>query len=352
MLLTPVTALASAIVYVTASLTSLKNADEQTQKEISSIKEEIRSTNNNIEELASLVDDDHEFFIQLASLGNYENAYKVVFQDTYNVKTETIKNEEYLAPPSWGNDDIIASDIEGDIIYRAEDLYDTLIITSYTEGNEETYFYGRFNENNHWNGKCVLNIYEGDKLVSIFEGIYDDGELFSYKAVIEGKNSTWVVNDRKRQGNYNSGETWTYEKTKDFIKGFSPENVKDKQILTVEKFLTSQNERLMNYYKGNTSNNIYNDNTGNARYVKYSDNGDVEYLYVGKVENGKLTDQSGDAWSISWGYADDGYYYYNGPIKDGAYEKKPKDWHPMTQEEIENKVDSDFFGCPLTGLID
>lgn len=335
-----------------ADINYIKEDFAHIYEDINEIDEKYDSLNSNIEKLAASVDDNREISIQLESLIQNESAYKIVFQDTYKIKIETIKNEEYLAQPSWKSEDIIASDVEGDIIYKAEDLYNVPILTSYMEGNNEIYFYGRFNESNHWNGKCILNVYNEDKLVSIFEGIYDDGMLFSYKRIVEGKDSNWILNDRKRQGNYNSGETWTFEKTEDFIKGFNVESVKEKQILTIRKFLTSKSERLLSYYKGNTSNNLYNDTTGNAQYVKYKDNGDVDFLYVGDVVNGKLTDKSGKAWCISWGNAEDGYYFYQGQIINGHHQGTSKDLHLMTPDVISDKVNPEYFNCPLTGLID
>lgn len=345
------------IIYAVANIVGHGKDIDYLKGDISDLKEDVNEINRSIEKLEELTDEDHEIFLELASASKDEEAYNIIFKDIYQVKTETVANEKYLAPPSWDNNSIVASDVNGDITYTAEDLYDTLIRTSYMEGDNEIYFYGRFNENNHWNGKCILNVYNNDKLVSIFEGIYNDGELFSYKRVEEGEDSTWRVNDRKRQGDYNSGESWIYEKTEDFSKGFTTENVKDKQILTVDRFLNSIDKKLLGYYKGNTSNNLYNDDSGNAYSVRYDDSGNVRYLYKGKMKDGYGNDDGKDtknkSWAFIWGEANDGFHYHEGKFTNGSPKNTTKDWnYPVDQDFINSIVNPDYFNCSLKGLID
>lgn len=345
------------IIYAVANIVGHGKDIDYLKGDISGIREDVDEINQSIEKLEELTDEDHEIFLELASVSKDEEAYNIIFKDMYLVKTETVSNEEYLAQPLWDNNSIVASDVNGDITYTAEDLYDTLIRTSYMEGDNEIYFYGRFNENNHWNGKCILNVYNNDKLVSIFEGIYNDGELFSYKRVEEGEDSTWRVNDRKRQGDYNSGESWIYEKTEDFSKGFTTENVKDKQILTVDKFLNSIDKKLLGYYKGNTSNNLYNDDSGNAYTVRYDDSGNVRYLYKGKMKDGYGNDDGKDSqnksWAFIWGDANDGFHYHEGKFTNGRPKNTTKDWtYPVDQDFITSIVNPDYFNCSLKGLID
>lgn len=351
------TVFASGIIYVVANIVGHGKDIEYLKGNMSDISNEVTEINQSIEQLKELTDDDHEIFLELASASKDEEVYNITFKDIYQVKTETVANESYLAQPSWENNCIVASDVNGDLTYTAEDLYNTLIRTSYMEGENEIYFYGRFNQNNHWNGKCILNVYNNDKLVSIFEGTYNDGDLFSYKRVEEGEDSTWIVNDRKRQGDYNSGETWIYEKTEDFSKGFTTENVQDKQILTVDRFLNSINKKLLGYYKGNTSNNLYNDDSGNAYSVRYDDAGNVRYLYKGKMKDGYGNDDGKDpkikSWAFIWGDANDGFHYHEGKFSKGSPKNTTKDWkYPVDQAFIESIVNPDYFNCSLKGLID
>lgn len=348
-----IAAVITGVTYVVSSITGIQKDIEKHDESIGEIKKNYVELNGTIEHLSSIVDDDHEIFLELASSIKDEPAYKLALRDDYEVKTVKVENEEYLAEPLWTNDSVIGSDIGGDIVYKAEDLYNTLILTSYKDVENEVYFLGRFNENNHWNGRCIMNVYNGDNLVSIFEGMYDDGELFSYKRVTEENGDTWVINDRVKEKEYNRGETWKYEKKKEFVKDFTLENVKDKQVMTVDSFLTSIDYRLRSYYNGRTFDGKYKDETGNAYLVKYKEDGNVDILYKGKFINGKFHDQDKDAksWFISWGNDDDGYYYYIGKFTNGDHGKEPTPWKPLEQEEIDEIVNPNEYKCLLPGLI-
>lgn len=343
--------LVGAIIYIVSTLTSYGDQIIQLNNEVESINEDVENINSQITAISSLAKDNHEMFLNMSSMVKEEAAYTIQLKDIYEVKTEMIQNEEFLAAPLWDKDTVIASDVSGDIVYKAEDLYNTPIITSYMEGDNEVFFYGKFNKNNHWNGKCILNVYSGNNLLSIFEGTYNDGVLFSYKRV-SAEGDTWVINDRVNQEKYNSGETCIYSKTTDFVKDFTVDNVKEKQIIPVENFLESRKEKLISYYKGNTSNGRYNDSTGNAFLVKYKEDGDVSILYEGQFKDGDFQDTTGNAWFICWGENNDGYYYYEGDFNNGDHGKAPKHWEPMTQEQIDEYAKPEKFKCPLTGLID
>lgn len=330
------------------------------QEDISEIKENYREIGKDIDMLADMATYDHEIFLQVSSIDMGEKPYIVLFKDLYEVKTETIRNEEYLANPSWNEEDsAIAVDADSDIVYSPEDLYNTPIITSYLDEGNEVYFYGRFNQNNHWNGKCILNVYNENKLVSIFEGVYDDGELFSYQRVIS-KDDVWIVNDRIYQGAYNSGETWTYSKTDDFVKEFTLEDVKEKQILTVDRFLKSKGAEMLSYYKGRTSNGLFNDDTGRAYYVSYFKSGEIDgtsnekvikTLYQGCFSNGGFSDKSGDAWYITR-ESDTKYMYYEGSFSDRtADNNKVVDFqHGIGYEFISQKLKEKGFEEYETGF--
>lgn len=347
-----------ASLYVGTNIERHNNQIEVLQNDAKEAKNSYKEIDKKIDELTDLVKSDHEIFLEIASLGTSETPYSIQLKDQYQVRVVEVENELYLSAPSWEGGTMIGNDFNGDTVYKSDDLYNKLIITSYLDGEKEVYFCGRFNENNHWNGKCILNVYEGDKLISIFEGVYDDGEIYSYKTVTVKKDDEnkeediWLINDRINQGEYNSGETWKYTKTEEYIKSFTLEDVKEQQIATFEKFISTRNEKLLGYYKGNTSNGLYNDDTGNAYLEKYKSDGNLDFLYVGKMKNGYPHDNTKNAWSVAWGYANDGYYYYIGTFTNGNHGKPPKNWKPMTQEEINEKVNPDDFEYPLTGLVD
>lgn len=350
--------LIAATLYIGTNIERHNNEIKVLKDDAKEVKDSYKEIDKKIDELTDLVKSDHEIFLEIASIDASEAPYKVQMKDKYQVRTEEVKNEIRLADPAWENGNIIGTDANGDTIYNPEDLYNKPIITAYLDGKNEVYFYGRFNENNHWNGRCILNVYEENKLISIFEGIYDDGKIYSYKTVAVKEDDEnegeyiWLINDRVNQDEYNSGETWKYTKHEDYIKGFTLEDVKEKQITTVDKFISSRNEKLLSYYKGNTSNGLYNDSTEKAYLIKYKNDGNLDLLYVGKMKNGYPNDNTGNAWSVAWGYANDGYYYYNGIFTNGNHGKAPRNWKPMTQEEINEKINPDDFDYPLTGLIE
>lgn len=86
-----------------------------------------------------------------------------------------------LLEPDWQNSDIIAKDLRFDIEYTASELVYKKIIFSYQTIDKENFFYGQFNENNHWYGICIINSYENDCLKSIIETVFDDGKLKNTK---------------------------------------------------------------------------------------------------------------------------------------------------------------------------
>lgn len=233
--------------------------------------------------------------------------------------------------------------------YTAEELYNKKVLIPYNEGDNEVYFYGQFNENGQWNGQCILNVYKDNNLLYILDAIYNDGDLYSYRRVSGEEDGTWIVTNRTKQKDHNEGETFYYTKSKDFTKTFTFDSVNESEILDINSFkkcLVIEKERLIKYYNGNTSEELYNDDTGNAYLVKYKDDGKVDSLYVGKLKKGQPHDDTGNAWSIR--AYDDGYHYYKGKFRSST----PKNWKPLVQEEINQIVDPNKFACSLEGLID
>ncbi len=348
---TAISLIAAAVFYVVSNTISHENGIEKLNEKIANIEGNYDEMHNEIRDFSELFKEDHKILVNLAANSKSEPVYNVEVLSSDFARTELINEEDFLSELNLDVSHIFAKDWNGSITYTVEDFYNTPIITSYKENNNDVYFYGRYNENGNWNGTCILNTYNGDNLVSIFEGVYQDGNLFSYKRVSSEKDGEWLITDRIALEDRNIGKTWSYAKTNDFTKEFDYESVKEKQILTVDNFLQSINGKLLSYYDGSTSNGLYNDETGNSYFVKYKDDGDVQFLYVGKMKNGQPNDNTGNAWSIMWGNEDDGYYYYKGTFKDGKHGKAPENWEPMTQEEINEKINIDNFNCPLTGLV-
>lgn len=241
--------------------------------------------------------------------------------------------------PSWKSDDIIAINTQSGEQYTAKDLSNQKILLPYKQGNQECYFYGQYNENNQWDGDCVVNIYENNNLVSIMESKYKDGILLAYKQVFQASRNdydVWSFSDRINYSDYNEGKTWSYFKSSDYSKKFIYENVTVSDILYVNDFETIVKDGgIEEYYYGRTSNGFFNDITGTAYLVKYFQNGFTRLIYCGHFKNGYPDDQTGNAWHIAKS-ENTTYMYYKGYFQKGKTTNN-SDYifeNNLTQEEI------------------
>ncbi|MEY8335823.1 hypothetical protein AALB53_22500 [Lachnospiraceae bacterium 47-T17] len=218
----------------------------------------------------------------------------------------------------------------------------------YEQNGREVYFLGQYNNSSQWNGLCILNVYNGDSLETILEGVYDNGSLFSYRRASCESKGEWLITDRVCHTGYNSGETWVYTKSSDFKKEFTADDVTDVQILGVTELLKAKNEVLLSYYNGNTSGGFYNDDTGEAILVKYFPPNTVassaevpviRTLYKGCFKDGDFHDDSEDAWYITRG-VDTGYMYFRGVFIEGNAKRQETDdevfENNLSKEQIAN----------------
>lgn len=205
------------------------------------------------------------------------------------------------------------------------DMRGVTFITAYEEGGNEVYFLGQYNENYRWYGECILNIYTDKKLSCIFEAIYNDGQLFSYRRVSDEGNGTWEVADRVDKGDYRTGETWVYSKTIDYPQEISLGDYEESKMIMYDDFVNSTQEKLLSYYNGKTSDGFYNDDSGNAYLIKYFKEGEIKVeddknvirtLYQGEFANGNFEDEGYDAWEITR-EANTTYMYYEGSFSNG-----------------------------------
>ncbi len=332
---------------------------EEIRSDISKIDEKIEQVNDMIDNKIEQMDNKLEeltryVYFHISDKNNHDMyAISIKFNNDNVPKTTLANNDYMLSAPNWTDSDVkIASLLQNDNIeYTAKGLQNRPFVTMYFENGNEVYFLGKYNENNHWDGECILNVYRNNELMTVFEGTYDDGELKKFKRIACDDSREWTVANRVVFAEYTDGETWNYTKTKSFSQGINSENFDENQILRVDQILNSIDEKVVSYYKGRISDNFYNDETGNAIIVNYKENGDVRFLYVGKIKDGYPHDDTDNAWSISWGKANDGYYYYKGKFVDGNNVETPKNWSPMTQEEIKEKIALENFDFSLQGLI-
>lgn len=287
---------------------------------------------------------------------NINNYYGKELRFTNEAKIEIVQESpEYaclLTRPMWQSNDIIAEDVETGEKYTAEQLVNERILLPYMINNQENYFYGQFNENNQWDGNCIINTYSNDKLVLIMEAEYDNGVLVSYKQVMQGMSKAgkvWSIADRVHHETYNSGETWNYM-YEECLKEFGFEDVSEEDILSVDDFELDikRTSLLEGYYYGNTSEGFYNDKTDTAYIIKFSDDGYIRTLYKGRFKNGNFDDNTGNAWEIVFDSSNsiNRYFYYEGKFENGTRENN-KELDYISQEEIDKIISGITFNCEL-----
>lgn len=241
-------------------------------------------------------------------LGIVENASSIQPNDTNLVKS------------SINNNMIVGTDSEGNE-YTGKQLTNEKILFMYTEDDKEVYFYGQFNENYNWDGYCVTNVYNSDgTLFGICESNFDDGSRIDYKSFYYDEGE-WIYTDRKCFENKNSGISKIYSMNSDKMKDFTDSNVKVIDLMNVDEFVDSQKPVLKSFYNGDTSNDKYNDDSGNAYYISYFDDGTVKTLYQGKFLNGKFDDDTGSAWYITRD-EDTAYMYFKGIFESGSIKEE------------------------------
>lgn len=105
----------------------------------------------------------------------------------------------------------------------------------------------------------------------------------------------------------------------------------------------------MVYYNGNISNGLFNDDTGNAYYVKYFDNGTAETLYMGKIQDGAFEDITENAWMICKNDINrKEYSFYKGPFIGGEALKVSKYWEQFVDQDwIDEYLRDMTFNCDL-----
>lgn len=287
---------------------------------------------------------------------NNTNYYTSKLQPTEKGKIEIIQeSQEYaciLPRPTWQSNDVIAEDVETGEKYTAEQLVNERILLPYMINGQENYFYGQFNENNQWDGNCIINTYSNDKLVLIMEAEYDNGVLVSYKQVMQGMSKdgkVWCIADRVSHKDYNSGETWNY-KYVECLKQFHFEDVSEEDILNVDDFELDikKTSLLLGYYYGNTSEGEYNDKTDTSYIIKFSDDGYIRTFYKGRFLKGDFNDNTGNAWEIVFDESNNinRYFYYEGKFEKGE-RAEDKELDYVSQEEIDKIISGMTFDCEL-----
>lgn len=258
-----------------------------------------------------------------------------------------------LDQPTWKLEDKILYDTKSGIEFTAGQVVNQEILLKYKNDTEEIYFLGQFNENNHWNDNCLINVYENNVLKSIMEAKYDDGNLISYKQVAKTNSSTdtvWSISDKEHYEDHNSGITKNYIYTV-YNQEIEYENASEEGMIRVDDFenIMKAVSTLEGYYSGNTSEGRYNDSTGSAYIAKYYEDGTIRFLYRGYFAGGYPEDSRNNEQDGPWGivYAEDGPYYVRNV---GSHTKGSADHKSNKALSIDdiNKIVSEYnFECKL-----
>lgn len=263
--------------------------------------------------------------------------------------------ENFVPTIAYNPKTIVGKDVTSDTVYKTEDLVNQKVILSYTDKGNTVLFLGQYNKEGQWDGNCKINTYNNEEIISITDAIYEKGKLDSYRQVfLDGENSKnrrWFVSNRKNEDGFNSGETWQYkyEHAYAYINTINFNELSTDNIISVDNFINDAKEsmQLIGYYIGNTSNGRYNDETGQAYLVKFTDRSDiapgyVRYLYHGKLKNGLPNDNNEDKlkpWVLAWGNDNDSYYYYTGKfVNDERIDLNGGDPPPISNNKLRQIV--------------
>lgn len=230
--------------------------------------------------------------------------------------------------------------ITGDT-YKAEDLENDTIILSYVDkNNDEVFFKGSFNEDNQWNGNCIINKYSDGNLNYIMNANYEEGKLVNYNQVFTYVNTAdievWAISSRTVDGSGNAGHTLTYYKEKEWKKNFENQYLKAENIINEEYFYNIMDLKIEGYYNGYTSDGLFNDTSEEAYMIKYTSDGYVRMLYSGGFAAGQPHEMDRNALAIAWGHDEKNYYYYVGKIDDLS--KIGDQWIKTSVDEVKSMI--------------
>lgn len=224
--------------------------------------------------------------------------------------------------------------------YTAAEVAEQPLLLPYTENGNEVYFYGQLDSAGNWDGRCIVNIYDGNVLQLITDAMYDGGTLLSCKQAfpdtVTSGEDVWVISERKVEDGFSTGETYRYFRSDDYTKSFSLDNVEPDDILNVDEFSAQITSTLEGYYCGEISDGQYNDDSGDAYFVKFFQDGTVRTLYVGNFKDGQFNDQTGTAWMIGKLEIGASYSFYQGPFKNSVSSRDSCYWEePISTDRIQ-----------------
>lgn len=328
---------------------------------ISSLNEKFDKEYNSFENKLEKYDDKfNDLRVQVDVLQATNNTYKSIAQPAFQNSVLNMCQKDSLISIDnalWQNSDIIAINPTTHEKFTVSELSGEKLLFSYIQNGQEIFFYGQYSENRKWDGNCIINVYDNDKLQLITEATYDDGILLNYRQAYTyttiANEEVWCISKRECTDLGNMGDSWNYYKEKDIVKHFTLDEVEPTDILNVGQISEEIETSIEGFYHGITSEGQYNDMTGEAYLIKFSKkDGTVRTLYVGNFTNGSFSDDTGNAWYIT---RDDttingAYMYYIGKFKNGTPIDKVTEDNSKTNlsyEDIIFKTETRFFKCEL-----
>ena len=312
------------------------------------IKEKFEKTNDKFEKIETRIRDiEKDVFNYIILQATKKTASELKFINS-SIEEENFTIEKNNVP--FLATSVVGIDSETNKNYRAENLRNKKLILTYVgPDGENIIFCGQFNSKQHWDGKCSINVYKKNRLILITDAEYEDGKILNYQQFLNN-GQTFIISVRKNKDTYNTGETWNYKfDDKCIRKKINLSDISLKDIITVTEFKMKIKTTPLTYYNGRTSNGSYNDTTGNAYYIKYSENGNIETLYIGNFKDGRFDDTTGNAQEIVYDTFDNinRYFYYKGVFVKGNRQGKVDSNNYITQKQINKILDGMEFNCEL-----
>ena len=244
-------------------------------------------------------------------------------------------DEDYSEPPYM------------DTIQDMEKLRDKYVLAIYNESGQDYYFYGKINDDGLWDGLCRVNTYVDGELRVVMDADFRDGRMQHRLQAYKSEKGTWVLSDRDIYNSYSSGISWVYPYIK-YEHDFNVSGPTSNDIISfaeLQTWITDNDLNCVAYYSGNIADGTYNDDTGDAYYIRFFDDKSVMTLYKGQFKNGSFHDETGNAFWISKALIEQrNYIYFKGVFIDGNPDLNAGTWNiDVSKEEIdyyikENKI--------------
>lgn len=366
-----ISSLASLLIMATIGIINFRVNTERNvgsiQSKLDSIKDEMKKDRDDYEEVIQSINGDIGVInSRMIDIGERVAKLEGQVASVKNMKANPVFAQSLIIDPSslvFLKDDSVVlsqpiaySQEEGKVVL-ADELIDQRTIYTYNDGNNQVVFCGQYDDEGRWDGNCIINVYDNEKhLIRILDGDYLQGQLINYRQVLSDDSrdgDIWLVSDRIVGQSSNHGATWKYKRDDYITLDCDISELSEDKIYDVDKFIQTLDILIIEYYEGDTSSLLYNDNSGKAYLVKYfTDNQDkynkyVKTLYVGCLSDGQFNDHTGEAWYIVKDTNTE-YMYYKGGFTDGN-----PDGHeveiPLSLDRINEIIQqSDVeFDCPL-----